>query len=573
MFAPGRFAPAPRVTQWPIQGRRGEQASRGGPATLAQSRVNNRPQMTASSPARNNGALSHPVFRGLLGGGALYFIGNAMQVMAASWLMVEMTGSPFLAALVQTAVFLPMFVLSLPAGVLADTRDRGRLMQRALLVQGVTVALLAALLLGGWAGPASLLLFTAVAGSCTALLSPAWNSTVADSIPREELPQAIVATSIAYNVARAVGPSAAGIVFAYAGAAWVFAAAVAGVFAMSRSLLRNPPKPHPVSRLPAERLWGGTLSALRFARHSPAVLAQLLRTMAYSGAGSALWALLPVIGQRQLGLGAAGFGLLMGCLGGGAVLAGLVIGRVRARFGIEWIVRIGCVVYAFSMLAAALSSSHALVYAALVLGGGAWMAVMSTFNTATQTSVPPWVRSRASALHTLSALGAFAICSAFWGALTSLIDLPATLCVASACMAAGLLLARPFPLRMGDRTEVTQVASMFEELSVADEPDPEAGPVAVEIGYRIRADQTEAFLEAVSHLRAPRRRDGATLWRVYRDLSDPARYCERFIVTSWADYLHQRSRATLADQELEAQVRVHLEPGAAVTTQHYIAEL
>jgi MFS family permease len=509
----------------------------------------------------------------LLGGGTVYFIGNAMQVMAAAWLMVELTGSAFLAALVQTAVFLPMFVLSLPAGVLADTTDRAKLMRKALLVQAVTVALLSGLLLAGWAGPASLLLFTCIAGCCTALLSPAWNSTVADSVPREELPQAIVAVSIAYNVARALGPTLAGFVFAHAGAAWVFAVAVAGIAGMALSLRRHPPKPHPASRLPAERLWGGTLSALRFARHSPAVLAQLLRTVAYSAAGSALWALLPVIGQRQLGLGAAGFGLLMGCLGTGAVLAGLVVGRIRARIGIEAIVRGGCVVYALAMLAAALSSSHALVYAALVCGGGAWMAVMSTFNTATQTSVPPWVRSRATALHTLSALGSFAIGSAFWGALTGLIDLPATLCVAAACMGAGLLLARPFPLRMGDRTEVTQVASMFEELSVADEPDPQAGPVAVEISYRIRPDRTDAFLEAVSHLRAPRRRDGATFWRVYRDLSDPARYCERFIVTSWADYLHQRSRATLADQELEAGVRTHLDPDAPVTTQHYIAEM
>jgi predicted MFS family arabinose efflux permease len=517
--------------------------------------------------------LRHAAFRGLLGGGTLYFIGNAMQVMAAAWLMVEMTGSPFLAALVQTAVFLPMFVLSLPAGVLADTTDRKRLMRGALLVQGVTVALLALLLLTGWAGPASLLLFTCLAGACTALLSPAWNSTVSDSIPREELPQAIVAVSIAYNAARALGPALAGFVFAHAGPAWVFAVAVLGTVAMARSVRRHPPRAHPVSRLPAERLWGGTLSALRFARHSPAVLAQLLRTMAYSGAGAALWALLPGIGQRQLGLGAAGFGLMMGCLGGGAILAGLVIGRLRARIGIELIVRGACIVYALAMLTAGLSSSHALVYSALVCGGGAWMAAMSTFNTATQTSVPPWVRSRATALHTLSALGAFAIASAFWGALTSLIDLQATLCVAAAAMAAGLLLARPFPLRMGDRAEVTQVASMFEELSVADEPDPEAGPVAVEIGYRIRADQTEAFLDAVSHLRAPRRRDGATLWRVYRDLSDASRYCERFIVTSWADYLHQRSRATLADQELETQVRECLIPGEAVTTQHYIAEM
>ena len=261
----------------------------------------------------------------------------------------------------------------------------------------------------------------------------------------------------------------------------------------------------------------------------------------------------------------------MACLGTGAVAAGLVINKARARFGLDAIVATGCVVFATVMAVAALSSVHALVYAALVLGGAAWMAVMSTFNTATQTSAPPWVRSRATAMHTLSALGSFAIGSAFWGALSGLVGLPATLCTAAVCMAAGLLLARPFPLRMGAAPEVTQ-ATPWEKLFVVDEPDPEAGPVAVEIGYRIRAEEAAAFLDAVSHMRAPRRCDGATFWRVYRDLGDASRYVERFIVTSWADYLHQRARATLADQELESRVRAFMLPGEVATMQHYIAE-
>jgi MFS family permease len=326
-----------------------------------------------------------------------------------------------------------------------------------------------------------------------------------------------------------------------------------------------------VSRLPAERLWGGTLSGLRFARHSEIVLAQLLRTTAYAGAGSALWALLPVIGQRQLGLGAAGFGLLMACLGTGAVAAGLVLGRLRARLGLELLVGTCCVVFALVMVVAALVHVPILVYAALVLGGAAWMAVMSTFNTATQTSAPPWVRSRAAALHTWSALGSFAIGSAFWGAVSGVAGLSVTLCVAAVCMAAGLLLARPFPLRMGDRQDVTP-GTPWEELFVVAEPDPDDGPVAVEVGYRIRAGESAAFLDAVAQLRAPRRRDGATFWRTYRDLGDPSRYVERFIVTSWADYLHQRARATVADQALEATVREFLAPGEGVTMQHYIAE-
>ncbi len=512
-----------------------------------------------------------PAFRGLWVSSGIYFIGNAMQAMAASRLMVELTGSSFLAALVQTAVFLPMFLLSLPSGVLADTTDRRRLILSALAVQAATVIILALLVLGGVAGPVTLLFFTFAAGCCTALFSPAWNSTVADTIPREDLPQAITAMSMAWNGARALGPALAGLVFALLGAGWVFALAVASGLVMMQAIRRWPPKAHPQSRLPAERLWAGTLSGLRFARHSQIILAQLLRTMAYSGSGAALWALLPVIGQRQLGLGAAGFGLLMACLGTGAVAAGLVLGRVRARLGLEALVGACCLIFAAVMAVAALVRIPLVVYGALVIGGAAWMAVMSTFNTATQTSAPPWVRSRAAALHTLSALGSFAIGSAFWGAVSGLAGIPVALCIAAVCMALGPLLARPFPLRMGEVGEVTP-GTPWQELFVEAEPNPEDGPVAVEIAYRVHEREAAEFLNVVTLLRAPRRRDGATFWRIYRDLGDSSRYVERFIVTSWAEYLHQRARATVADQALESRVREFLMPGEPVTMQHYIAE-
>ncbi len=515
--------------------------------------------------------LRHDAFRGLCGGGAIYFIGNAMQTMAATWEMVEATGSGFLAALVQTAVFLPMFLLSLPAGVLADITDRRRLMLAALVTQALAVALLTTLLALDLAGPALLLILTFVTGCSTALITPAWNSTIADSVPRDELAPAINVVSIAYNGARALGPSLAGFVFAHVGGPWVFVIATLSTLAMLQSIRRWPPRPHPPSRLPAERLWGGMVAGLRFAWHSQAIFAQLLRTMAFSATGSALWALLPVIGQKRIGLGASGFGLLMGCLGVGAVAIGLVMGRVRARFSLEGIVGSGCAVYAAATAVAAWSPWIWTIYVALTFSGAAWMSAMSTFNTATQTSVPPWVRARASSMHALCALGAFSLGSALWGAVSGLVGLQAALSLAALGMAAGLLLARPFPLRMGEADDVTPAAP-WGDVFVVHEPAPEAGPVAVEIAYRIRPDEADAFLEELSRLRAPRRRDGATFWRAYRDLADPTRYVERFIVTSWADYLHQRARATVADQELEARVRAFVPYGEAVTMQHYIAE-
>lgn len=512
-----------------------------------------------------------PAFRGLWAGSAIYFTGNAMQGMAASWLMVELTGSSFLAALVQTAVFLPMFLLALPAGVMADTTDRRKLILHALAVQVGVMLVLALLALLGWAGPATLLLFTFAAGCCTALLSPAWNTSVADTVPREDMPQAITAMSIAWNSARAIGPSIAGFVFAWLGAGWVFGLAVLSAVVMMQAVRRWPPAAHAKTPLPAERLWSGTVAGLRYARHSPMILAQLLRTVAYSGAGSALWALLPAIASQQLQLGAAGFGFLMGCLGTGAVAAGLVLGKLRARLGLERLVAAGCFLFASVMVVSAFVRIPAVVFGALAIGGAAWMAVMATFNTATQSSAPPWVRSRAVALHTVSALGSFAIGSAFWGAVSGLAGLGVALGLAAIAMVAGILLARPFPLRMGDAQEVTPV-SLWEDTFIQDQPLPDDGPVSVEVGYRIRAGEAQEFLHAVSQLRASRRRDGASLWRVYRDLGDPSRYVERFIVASWSEYLHQRSRATLADREVEARVREFVQEGEPVTMQCYIAE-
>jgi hypothetical protein len=385
------------------------------------------------------------------------------------------------------------------------------------------------------------------------------------------MPQAITAVSIAWNSARALGPSIAGFVFAWLGAGWVFALSLASALAMVQAVRRWPPAPHAKSPLPAERLWSGTVAGLRYARHSPMILAQLLRTVAYSGTGSALWGLLPAIAAQKLQLGATGFGFLMGCMGTGAVAAGLVLGKIRARMGLERLVAAGCLIFAAVMLIAAFVRIPTVVFVALAIGGAAWMSVMATFNTATQSSAPPWVRSRAVALHTMSALGSFALGAAFWGAVSGIAGLAAALSLAALAMAAGILLARPFPLRMGDTQEVTPVAA-WDDVFIKEQPLPDDGPVSVEVGYRIRAGEAEEFLHAVSQLRASRRRDGATFWRVYRDLADPCRYVERFIVASWADYLHQRSRATLADHELEARVREFLREGEAVTMQHYIAE-
>lgn len=515
--------------------------------------------------------LRHPAFRALCLSGGVYFVGNAMQSMAAAWQMVEVSGSSFLASLVQTAVFLPMFLLGLPAGVLADTTDRRTLISGALLAQAGACAVLTLLALLGWAAPAVVLAAMFVFGCCAALLTPAWNSAVLDPLPREEWPQAITAISISYNVARAVGPVLAGVLFAGVGSGGVFAVTVATTLAMWWSIRRWPPRPHPPSRLPAERLWGGMVSGLRYALHAPHVFAQLVRATAFGAVGSALWALLPIIAQARLDEGARGYGLLMGALGTGAIAMGLMLGRLRARHSLDRIIGASCLVFAGAMIAGALSRSAPVLLAAMVFGGAAWMTATSTFNSVTQSSVPPWVRSRALALHIVSFLGAFAFGSAFWGMAGDLVGLAPSLLLAAALMAANALLARPLPLRVGDVEEITQAAP-WDELFVTFEPDPEAGPVSVEIAYRIRPGVERDFLDTIGRIRASRRRDGATLWRVYKDLAESDRYVERFIVESWSTYLHQRARATVADQALEAEIRSFLAEGETARMAHYVAE-
>jgi len=299
------------------------------------------------------------------------------------------------------------------------------------------------------------------------------------------------------------------------------------------------------------------------------ILAQLLRTVGCGAVGSALFALMPPVAAHHLGLGAAGFGAMMGCIGMGAVAAGLFLDRVRAWCGLDRLVASACVCFALVMVVTAHVHVAAVVFPALILAGGAWMALMATFNTATQASAPPWVRSRAAALHALSALGSFATGSAVWGAASEIAGVPAALTVAALLMAGNVTLIRWFPLRMGTPTEVTPIAH-WRDLLISNPPLPDDGPVAVEIHYQVRPGSAAAFLPAVRQLRASKRQDGAIFWQVYRDLSEPNRFVERFIVGSWADYLRQRARTTIADQETETRVLAHLEGGAIKALRHYI---
>ena len=490
--------------------------------------------MSATTAPSIRASLRPRAFRALLGGGTVYFIGNAMQAMAAAWLMVELTGSSFLAALVQTAVFLPMFLLSLPAGVLADTTDRRRLMLAALLMQAALVALLAAAAAGrlGRAGDAAvvhlrrrLLHGAAVAGVelRRRRRGAARRAAAGDHRRGDRLQQRARAR-----------PRAGRLRVRLVGGGWVFVLAVVSTLAdvagdaplaAARRIRRRACRPSACGAACSARC------ATRGTRRS--ILAQLVRTVAYSAAGSALWALLPVIGQRQLGLGAAGFGLLMGCLGAGAVggRPGASAACARGSGWSGWFAP-GCVVFARRCW---WPRSSRWPLAGLRRAGGRRRRVDGgdvdlQHRHADQRAAVGALARRCDA-HAVRA-GSFAIGSAFWGAVSGLSACTVALLIARRCAwRPASLLARPFPLRMGEAHDVTP-AALWEDLFVA----ARAG-TRRPARWRWRSpiasapSDAAAFLDAVSQLRAPRRRDGATFWRVYRDLGDPSRYVERFIVT------------------------------------------
>ena len=316
-----------------------------------------------------------------------------MQSVAGAWLMTSLTSSALLVALMQTAISLPMFLLSLPAGVLGDLLDRRRLILSTQALMLCASCLLAVLTLFGAIGPAGLLGLTFVLGTGMALNGPAWQSSMCEAIDRAELAQALTLIGIAYNIARAVGPAVAGAIQTADGPWLVFivnAAAYGWVVAVAwrwrPAVMR--------SQLPPERLISAIRVGLNYAAHTTAVRAPLIRTAAFMLPASSLWALLPVVGQSRLGTSAAGFGFLIGSLGVGAIVGGLTLHWLRERVALETQIRTASAAYALTLALAAVLADVRTLCLALVLGGAAWSIALTSLSSALLTSVPMWVRSR-----------------------------------------------------------------------------------------------------------------------------------------------------------------------------------
>jgi MFS family permease len=500
-----------------------------------------------------------PDFRQLWTAGLAVNLALWMQAVGASWLMLSLAPSPLMVALIQTAQSLPAFLFGLPAGVLADLVNRKALIlwSYAGLVVAAVIACVAT-----WHGDMTaglLLAVTAAIGAGFAIQAPAVHTSLAESVPRELLFAALALSAVSFNVARALGPALAGAVVSAGGVMAVFGlCALLLAFAFTTALRWR----HRAQArdLPPERILVGVRGALQYARHSPVMQSQLVRTLMFVGAASGLWALLPIVARNRLGLGADGYGLLLGCLGVGAVTGAVVAVRLSRRWSLNAVGIASALVYAAGVAVVCVTLDTALVCIALVCAGAGWAVVGNVNLTALQTAIPPWVRARAMALYMLVFQGSMAAGGVLWGSVATHRSLEVALLASVLALAATALLMRGLPARIGEEAEATP-SQLTEIPALGVAPDEQDGPVAVQVNYVIRATDRQEFLTVMQALGRSRKRDGALFWRIYRDLHQPHRYVERFVIRSWTDYLRQRSRMTEADRRVERRARgLHVGP-------------
>jgi MFS family permease/quinol monooxygenase YgiN len=490
--------------------------------------------------------LSFPIFRALWIATIVSNVGTWMHDVGAGWLMTSLSTSPLLVALVQTATTLPMFLLALPAGAMADIVDRRRMLLAAQLLGLVAASLLAILTLLDLVTPEVLLAGTFVLGIAAALSAPVFQAIVPELVDKQALPDAIALNSLGVNISRAIGPALGGVIVALAGTPAVFALNALSVVAVLAVLFtwKRPQTPH---TLPPEHFFGALKAGYRYTRHSPAMRLVLVRAVGFFLFGSALWAMLPLIARRGLGLDAAGYGALLGCMGAGAVMGAILLKRLRKKVPANTISAGATLLFALSTLALALVPSAWLAGAVMLAAGLAWIGMLTSLNVAAQMASPGWVKARALAVYLLAFQGAMTGGSILWGSLAAATSVPTALVLAATGQAAALILAFRWRLPQDSAIDLSP-SNHWAEPVVSVHPADDRGPVLIEIEYRVEPECQAEFVTALRRFHPARQRDGAIRWDVWEDVAEPGRIVESFVVESWVEHQRQHARVTHADE-------------------------
>ena len=507
--------------------------------------------------------LRQPIFRAVWIASLASNFGGLIQNVGASWMMTSIAASPDMVALVSASTTLPVMLFSLAAGAIADNYDRRRIM---LIAQGfmfLVSILLALFAWMGWITPWSLLAFTFLLGCGTALNNPAWQSSVGDMVPRKDVPAAVTLNSVAFNIARSVGPAVGGAIVAAVGAFGAFAVNALSYIGLLAVLARWKP-PRTERMLPRETLGIAMGAGLRYVGMSPNIRSVILRAFAYGFGGIVTLALLPLVARDLVRGGPLTFGILLGAFGVGAVAGAFISARLRRRFTTEVLVRLTFCANAAGVGLMAVSSTLWLTLPALFVCGACWVLTLSTFNSTVQLSAPRWVVGRALALYQMGAFGGMAFGSWIWGRATVTYGTEQALLISCVALLVGASIGLRY--RLPPLTELNlDPLSRWRAPQVAVGIEPRSGPIFVTIEFLIREEDVVAFLAVMAERRRIRRRDGARHWALLRDLTNPEHWIERYDSPTWVEYIRSNQRVTQADAEIGERLRaLHKGPSPPV---------
>lgn len=504
------------------------------------------PHVSAFAP------LKRRAFRWLWVGVLIAGIGVWAQTVGAQWLVVDDPNAPTILALVQTANALPMMLLALPAGVLSDAFDRRWLLlgvQIHLFVVAIALAVLTWLDL---MPPALLLAFTFALGAGLAVQIPTWQPLITELVPREEIPAAARLDMVSVNVSRAIGPAIAGWIIATWGVPQAFAFN-ALCFIVLGAVVLAWRRPAPSVDRPKERFGPALRAGARYVRHDPSVRVIMARLAIFVAPACALWALLPLIASRQLGLAANGYGLLFAALGVGAVIGAMGLGHVRRFVSSNGVLTVSALVYAVAFALVMVVPGLLPAIPLLVIAGFGWTAIAATLVSELQLTLPSWVRARSLAVYMMVFTGCQAVFAPVWGAVTQASSLTTAVLVSAVLVAVGTVAARFLPVPEGADVDLTPKVYWSHD-SLGFDPEPNEGVVQVVLEYDVPPESQEEWLESMRAMRASRLRSGAFRWELYRIAERPDHFVELFAVASWEEHQHQHdSRLTAEDQAIEAR--------------------
>ncbi|WP_408642948.1 MFS transporter [Acidovorax bellezanensis] len=492
-----------------------------------------------------------------------------MNDVAAAWLMTSLTTSPVLVALVQSASTLPVFLLGLPSGALADILDRRRyFIVTQFWVAAVAVVLCLAVL-SGYMTPYLLLGLTFANGIGLAMRWPVFSALIPELVSRQQLPSAMALNGVAMNASRITGPLLAGAIIASLGSAWVFVLnAVLSV--VSALVLIRWKRQHADSPLGRERLPSAMRVGVQFVRESPRIRAVILRTICFFFQSTAVMALLPLTAQRlHVGSesGAGTFTLLLASMGAGAIIGATLLPRLRQALPRERLVFTGICVQAVATVGVALAPHLAVAVAGMLLAGMALIATANTLGVAAQMALPNWVRARGMSIYQMSIMGGTAIGAALWGQVASVTSVQTSLITAAICGVISMALVQ----RLSSDRQMEEDLSPSKAFKAPTATmAPEAGRVVVTIEYIIHPGRTEEFRRLMQESRRSRMRQGALGWSLLHSMSQPEHFVEQIIDESWTEHLRRFDRVTASDVALrDRKLSFHVGDSPPLVTRYF----